>query len=147
VTVTGWGLNWPAMKLLLEEVPPFSMRVICAAVGVALLGAIALRQGEALSVPRALWPRLIVASLLNVTAWMGLASFSLLWLAAAEATIVCYTMPVWASLFAWWLLGEVPGWYHAVGAALGKAACEDAAANEAIEFPLHEPRHLIPGTR
>ncbi|MCZ8147609.1 MAG: DMT family transporter [Roseomonas sp.] len=106
VTVIGWGLNWPATKLLLEEVPPFSIRVICAALGVALLGAIALRQREALSVPRAIWPRLAVASLLNVTAWMGLATFSLLWLTAAEATIVCYTMPVWASLFAWWLLGE-----------------------------------------
>lgn len=106
VTVIGWGLNWPATKLLLEEVPPFSIRVICAALGVALLGAIALRQREALSVPRALWPRLAVASLLNVTAWMGLATFSLLWLTAAEATIVCYTMPVWASLFARWLLGE-----------------------------------------
>jgi drug/metabolite transporter (DMT)-like permease len=50
-----------------------------------------------------------VASLLNVTAWMGLASFSLLWLSAAEATIVCYTMPVWAALMAWAVLGERPG--------------------------------------
>ena len=47
-------------------------------------------------------------SLLNVTAWMGLASFSLLWLAASEATIICYTMPVWAAFFAWAVLGEKP---------------------------------------
>jgi drug/metabolite transporter (DMT)-like permease len=106
VTVVGWGFNWPAMKLLLVEVPPFSMRVACATVGVALLAAIAARGGESLGVPRAVWPRLVLASLLNVTAWMGLASFSLLWLAAAEATIVCYTMPVWASIFAWAVLGE-----------------------------------------
>jgi drug/metabolite transporter (DMT)-like permease len=105
-TVAGWGLNWPAMKLLLAEIPPFSMRVGCAAIGVALLLAIALARREALSVPARIWPRLAVASLLNVTAWMGLASFSLLWLAAGEATIVCYTMPVWASLFAWAFLGE-----------------------------------------
>ena len=106
VTVVGWGFNWQAMKLLLVEVPPFSMRVACATVGVALLAAIAARGGESLGVPRAVWPRLVLASLLNVTAWMGLASFSLLWLAAAEATIVCYTMPVWASIFAWAVLGE-----------------------------------------
>jgi drug/metabolite transporter (DMT)-like permease len=105
-TVAGWGLNWPAMKLLLAEIPPFSMRVACAAIGVSLLLAIALARREALSVPARIWPRLAVASLLNVTAWMGLASFSLLWLAAGEATIVCYTMPVWASLFAWAFLGE-----------------------------------------
>ena len=105
-TVTGWGLNWPAMKLLLEEVPPFSIRAVSAAVGVALLAAIALRRGESLAVPPRLFPRLTLAALLNVTAWMGLASFSLLWLAAGEATIVCYTMPVWASIFAWIVLGE-----------------------------------------
>lgn len=94
------------MKLLLEEVPPFSMRVACAVVGVSLLAAIAARRGESLGVPSGLWPRLALASALNVTAWMGLASFSLLWLAAGEATIVCYTMPVWASIFAWAVLGE-----------------------------------------
>jgi drug/metabolite transporter (DMT)-like permease len=105
-TVCGWGLNWPAMKLLLAEVPPFSMRVACAALGFAVLAAIAVARGESLRVPRALWPRLCLVSLLNVTAWMGLASFSLLWLAAGEATIVCYTMPVWASVLAWLVLGE-----------------------------------------
>jgi drug/metabolite transporter (DMT)-like permease len=105
-TVIGWGLNWPAMKLLLEEVPPFSIRAASAAVGVALLAAIAARRGESLAVPPRLFPRLTLAALLNVTAWMGLASFSLLWLAAGEATIVCYTMPVWASIFAWIVLGE-----------------------------------------
>lgn len=105
-TVVGWGLNWPAMKVLLEEVPPFSIRAASAAVGVALLAAIALRRGESLAVPPRLFPRLTLAALLNVTAWMGLASFSLLWLAAGEATIVCYTMPVWASIFAWIVLGE-----------------------------------------
>lgn len=105
-TVVGWGLNWPAMKVLLDEVPPFTIRAVSAAIGVALLAAIALRRGESLGVPPRLFPRLTLAALLNVTAWMGLASFSLLWLAAGEATIVCYTMPVWASIFAWAILGE-----------------------------------------
>jgi drug/metabolite transporter (DMT)-like permease len=108
LTVIGWGVNWPAMKVLLGEVPPFTIRVLSGALGAALLFGIALARREALAVPRALWPRLMVASLLNVTAWMGLASFSLLWLGAGEATIICYTMPVWAGLFAWALLGEPP---------------------------------------
>jgi drug/metabolite transporter (DMT)-like permease len=94
------------MKTLLAEVPPLSIRMVGGAVGAALLAAIALRLGERASVPSALWPRLVLASLLNVTAWMGLATFSLFWLSASEATIVCYTMPVWASLFGWALLDE-----------------------------------------
>jgi drug/metabolite transporter (DMT)-like permease len=119
VTVFGWGVNWPAMKVLLAELPAFSMRVTCATLGVSLLFGIALARGEALAVPRALWPRLAVVSFLNVTSWMGLAAFSLLWLAAGEATIVCYSMPVWASIFAWIILGEPPGLRRVLALVLG----------------------------
>jgi drug/metabolite transporter (DMT)-like permease len=106
VTTFGWGLNWPAMKLLLEELPVLTTRAAGGGIGFLMLLGIAVALRERLSVPRALWPRLVVVSALNVTAWMGLASFSLLWLSAAEATIVCYTMPVWAALMAWAILGE-----------------------------------------
>ncbi|MFC3029014.1 MULTISPECIES: DMT family transporter [Roseomonadaceae] len=119
VTVIGWGFNWPSMKLLLGVLPPFSMRVVCAVLGISLLFAIAAVKGERLAVPRALWPRLVAASLLNVTAWMGMATFSLLWLAAGEATIVCYTMPVWTSLLAWLVLGEPPSRRRLAALALG----------------------------
>ncbi|WP_198370953.1 DMT family transporter [Roseomonas rosulenta] len=108
-TTIGWGLNWPAMKLLLAELPVLSTRAAHGMLGCSVLLAVALLRRESLAVPAALWPRLLVASLLNVTAWMGLASFALLWLSAAEATIVCYTMPVWAVLMAWAILGERPG--------------------------------------
>ncbi|CAH0239152.1 DMT family transporter [Roseomonas sp. CECT 9278] len=107
-TTIGWGLNWPAMKLLLAELPVLSTRAAGGALGFLVLLAVALARRERLAVPRATWPLLGVVSLLNVTAWMGLASFSLLWLSAAEATIVCYTMPVWAVLMAWAVLGERP---------------------------------------
>ncbi|MBR0651139.1 DMT family transporter [Roseomonas terrae] len=109
LTTMGWGLNWPAMKLLLAEWPVLATRSVSGTLGFAVLLAVALARRESLAVPVALWPRLGLVSLLNVTAWMGLASFSLLWLSAAEATIVCYTMPVWAVLMAWAVLGEKPG--------------------------------------
>ncbi|MBR0680010.1 DMT family transporter [Roseomonas eburnea] len=120
-TTIGWGLNWPAMKLLLAELPVLSTRSAAGALGLLVLLAVARLRGESLAVPLGLWPRLILASLLNVTAWMGLASFSLLWLAAAEATIVCYTMPVWASLMAWAILGERPGAARVAGLILALA--------------------------
>ena len=109
VTTIGWGLNWPAMKLLLAEWPVLTTRGTAGALGFTVLLGVALARRESLAVPPALWPRLVATALLNVTAWMGLASFSLLWLSAAEATIVCYTMPVWAALMAWAILGEKPG--------------------------------------
>lgn len=120
-TTIGWGLNWPAMKVLLGELPVLTTRAASGALGFLVLLAVALSLGESLAVPRRLWGRLVLVSALNVTAWMGLASFSLLWLTAAEATILCYTMPVWAVLMAWAVLGERPGPRRLAGLALALA--------------------------
>jgi drug/metabolite transporter (DMT)-like permease len=37
VSSGAWGLNWPVMKLLMLEWPPFWFRIICASVSVSLL--------------------------------------------------------------------------------------------------------------
>jgi drug/metabolite transporter (DMT)-like permease len=106
LTTLGWGFNWPLMKLLLVEMPPLAARSYAAFLGAALLAAIALARGESLAVPRPLWGRLALFSALNVTGWMGFTTIALLWLSAAEGAILAYTMPVWAALLAWLLLGE-----------------------------------------
>lgn len=106
LAVAGWGSNWPPMKLLLQELPVLSARAWPGLAGALALAAIVRLSGESLAVPRGLWPRLWLAALLNVSAWMGLATFALLWLDASEACLVCYTMPVWAALLAWPVLGE-----------------------------------------
>ena len=105
ITSVGWGFNWPVTKYLLSELPPLTFRGATGVVGACLLAALALARGQSLCVPRKLWPRLMLAALLNVTGWMGLA---LLWLPASEAALIAYTMPVWASILAWPVLGERP---------------------------------------
>lgn len=39
-------------------------------------------------------------------------------LGVSRTALVMYLSPLYAALGAWWLLGEAPSWYHAVGAAL-----------------------------
>ncbi|MBK9135539.1 MAG: DMT family transporter [Betaproteobacteria bacterium] len=39
-------------------------------------------------------------------------------LGAARTALMQYLAPVYGALGAWWVLGEVPHWYHGVGAAL-----------------------------
>jgi drug/metabolite transporter (DMT)-like permease len=73
-----------------------------------LLALLALARGENLRLARALWPRLVLAAFLNVGCWMVLMGFALLWLPASEAALIAYTMPVWASILAWPILGERP---------------------------------------
>jgi drug/metabolite transporter (DMT)-like permease len=65
-------------------------------------------RSQSLSVTEGQWPRLIVAAILNVTGWMVLMGLALLWLPASEAALIAYTMPVWASMLAWPVLGERP---------------------------------------
>jgi drug/metabolite transporter (DMT)-like permease len=107
-TALGWGLNWPATKFLLATCPPLSARGVSGLVAGAILFAVAASLGEPLAVPRALWGRLAVAALLNVSAWMGLTTASMVWLPAGQAATLAYTMPVWAALLAWPMLGERP---------------------------------------
>ena len=106
ITSVCWGINWPVTKYLMVEWPPLSARGLTGIAGGALLAAVAVMRGQSLRVPRELWPRLVLAAFLNVTAWMALMGLALLWLPASEAALIAYTMPVWASLLAWPVLGE-----------------------------------------
>lgn len=108
ITSVGWGFNWPVTKFLLGELPPLTLRGVTGVIGALLLAALALGRGQTLRVDRALWPRLLLAATLNVTGWMVLMGLALLWLPASETALIAYTMPVWASLLAWPVLGERP---------------------------------------
>jgi drug/metabolite transporter (DMT)-like permease len=107
-TSVGWGFNWPVTKYLLSELPPLTMRGVTGISGAVLLALVVLARGQSLRVERALWLRLWLYATLNVSCWMALMGIALLWLGAGEASMIAYTMPVWASLLAWPILGERP---------------------------------------
>jgi probable blue pigment (indigoidine) exporter len=77
VAVIGWGSNWPPLKYLLGEVPPMAARAWPGLAAAAVLMAVVAASGVSLRVPRDAWPRLVLAGLLNVTAWMVLATLRL----------------------------------------------------------------------
>src|ERR1700720_123144 len=106
ITSLGWGFNWPVTKFLLSELPPLTLRGSTGVIGAGLLAVLAVMRGHRLKVSPELWPRLMLAAALNVGAWMVLMGLALLWLPASEAALIAYTMPVWASMLAWFVLGE-----------------------------------------
>ena len=108
ITSVGWGFNWPVTKYLLSELPPLTMRGTTGVIGAGLLALLALVSGQSLRVPRELWARLVLAAFLNVACWMALMGIALLYLPASEAALIAYTMPIWASMLAWPVLGERP---------------------------------------
>jgi drug/metabolite transporter (DMT)-like permease len=121
LTSVGWGFNWPITKYLLSELPPLTLRGGTGVFGAALLALLAILSGQSLRVPAKLWPRLLVAAVLNVACWMVLMGLALLWLPASEAALIAYTMPVWASILAWPILGERPNLLRVISLAMAFA--------------------------
>jgi len=118
ITSVGWGFNWPINKYLLSELPPLTMRGCTGAVGAILLAGLAVLFGQSLGVRRKLWGRLVFGAVFNVGGWMALIGLALLWLPAGEAALIAYTMPVWASILAWPILGERPNLRRVISLAM-----------------------------
>jgi probable blue pigment (indigoidine) exporter len=135
-TALGWGLNWPILKALLAELPPLAARGWAGLAAMLGLFAAALALGQSLRVLPGEWRRLLLASALNVTAWMGLATVGLLWLDAGEGAIVAYTMPVWAALAASAFLGERLTAQRILALVMGLAGVAILLGAHGLEFGL-----------
>src|SRR5437660_1706839 len=62
-----WGLTWPINRLVLYDVPPFSMRVATCLLGASLLFAIVTVQRRNFHIPfGTAWIHIIVAGTLNI---------------------------------------------------------------------------------
>jgi len=133
-TAVGWGLNWPAMKLLLQEWPPLSARGAAGVVAAAILAGVALGRGESLGVPRGAWPRLLLAAFTNVFAWMGCSTVAMTWVSVSEGALLVYTMPLWATVLAWPLLGTRPSSRGFVALLLGFAGVAVLLSARGIDF-------------
>jgi drug/metabolite transporter (DMT)-like permease len=121
VTTVGWGLGWSMMKIVMNDWPPLFARGVAGIIAATGLAFIALARGEAVVPSRTLFGRLILGAAINVFAWMGFTSLSLLWLHVSEAALLTFTMPIWATLLAWPVLGERPTMRTVVALCLGIA--------------------------
>ena len=97
VTAFGWALNWPLMKLLLQQWPPLFSRGLAGVASALILFSIAIARGQALEVPREAVPRLLFASFTNVFAWMGFGTVAMKFVPVGEGALIVYTMPIWAT--------------------------------------------------
>jgi drug/metabolite transporter (DMT)-like permease len=136
VTSVGWGLNFPIMKNLLSEWPPLSSRGLCGIIGAAALALIALARRQSLSVPRPMWSRLVLVSLLTIGGWVAFMGLALLWLNASEAAVLGISIPVWVALLAWPILGERLSPVRAVSLAVALAGIAVLIGGHGLEASL-----------
>jgi drug/metabolite transporter (DMT)-like permease len=116
-----WGLNWPAMKVGVAELPPMLFRTLVLGGGVTVLFFFMRATGVPLTVPRRDWALLLWLALPNVIVWHVLSVLALRMLPSGRAAILGYTMPVWAVIIGLLLYGERPRRAHWWGVAAALA--------------------------
>ncbi|MPZ37311.1 MAG: EamA family transporter [Rhizobiales bacterium] len=107
VLCIGWGTTWVTMKMALDEIPPFSMRLTTLSLGAVVLTSFARFQGRTLAItsPR-MWLHICVASLFNIVGFSLFTPFAQLAADTSRVAIMVYTMPIWAAMLALPILGE-----------------------------------------
>ena len=101
-----WGFNWIAAAVALREVSPWTLRFAGSSIGAITLFAAAFLTGHILRVPRGEYKHIMIAGFFNVAAFQLLSGFAQLSGATTRAIIITYSMPIWATLLSFLMLGE-----------------------------------------
>lgn len=116
-----WGSTFPAIKVVVSEMPVLTFRAICLVAGAAVIAALARWRGRSLAVTRGQLGWLAVLAVLNTLAWNVFTAYGLLYLPAGRAIIIGYTMPLWSVIASAIVLGEPVTIRKVVGLLLGFA--------------------------
>lgn len=141
-----WGLNWPVMKVVLGEVPPWTFRSLCFISAFAGLIAIAAARGHRL-LPRGGWGRIATVGLFAVSLTSIPLMLGMPLLPAGRTVVLYYTMPVWSVLLAAWWLGEPLTRRRLVGVGAGLMAVLLVVSPSLTgeEFPLAGVAYVVLG--
>lgn len=101
-----WGVNWPMMKLSLQELTPLYFRASTMLLGAVWLFVYVQRQGERMRPSGAEWATIAWLGLPNVLGWHTLSIFGVQELASGRAAIVGFTMPIFTVLLGAAFFGE-----------------------------------------
>lgn len=107
------------MKIALSQVPVWWFRSACVLAGGIGLLSISAIGGAQLLPRRRQVPALITCALFAIVGWHLLTGYGLTHMPAGRASIISNTMPVWAALFATFLLSERLTGYKMAGLGLG----------------------------
>lgn len=115
-TILIWAYSWVVMKQVLAYAGPFHFAALRYLLGAAVLFAALVLSRQSLR-PPPLLPTLLIG-LCQTTAFQGLEQWALIGGGAGHVALLAYTMPFWAVLLAWLVLGDRPTRRHWVGVGL-----------------------------
>jgi drug/metabolite transporter (DMT)-like permease len=101
-----WGVNWPMMKLSLQELSPLYFRASTMLLGAAWLFVYVAAKGERMWPVGREWKTIAWLGLPNVLGWHTLSIFGVQELASGRAAILGFTMPIFTVLLGAAFFGE-----------------------------------------
>jgi len=103
-----WGINWPIMKLTVVEVPVLTFRSLCVIAGAIGCLALARMAGHVIALPKGSAWWFVRVSFFNVTCWNIFAVYGVTLMPSGRASILAFTMPLWATAISTvWLKEEL----------------------------------------
>jgi drug/metabolite transporter (DMT)-like permease len=102
----GWGINWVAARIILEALPPWTMRTVGIGLGTLTLFAAAMISGVPLSIVRRDWLKVVIAGFFNVAVFGAGSAYAQVYGTTSRAIVIAYSMPIWAALLARLVLKE-----------------------------------------
>ena len=130
IITIGWGTSWPFLKICLNEIPPWTYRGLIAPTAALFIFLTGFISRQKLSIPAGQLNPLIVASLFNVTIWHIFSAWGIRLLASGQASIIAYTMPLWAVLFSIIINNDHPTTQRMIGLGLGLVGLSALAVGE-----------------
>ncbi|MEC7489397.1 MAG: DMT family transporter [Pseudomonadota bacterium] len=126
-----WGFNWPAIKIAVTEISPWTYRAV--SLVIAALGMLSLAHARVgrLRLPRREIVPIAVLALLNVTGFQMLVAFGLSMMEATRGVILGHTQSLWVVLLGAFILRETVSGAQLWGLLLGLAAMALVIAPEA----------------
>ncbi len=116
-----WGLNWPGMKIILGEMTVWWFRGSCLIAGGSILLMLSALSGNRWKIRLGEIPAVAFCSLFAILGWMVFSAYGVSKMPAGRASIIAFTMPLWATLFSALWLGERISVSKVTGLALGLA--------------------------
>lgn len=116
-----WGTNWPLFALATREVSVWTFRAVAVAMAGVFLLAVAAWRGQSLRVPREYWATIVLATMCYLVLWNIASTYAAILIPSGQAAILGFTMPLWAALLGWALMGQRLSARMGLALALGAA--------------------------
>ncbi|MCP5082264.1 MAG: DMT family transporter [Alphaproteobacteria bacterium] len=129
-----WGANWPGMKIALSELPVWWFRTMSVGFGAAGLLIIARVTHGTIRIPAREIGPLVLCAMFAFLGWHIFAAYGVSQMPAGRASIIAFTMPVWASIFGSFLIGEPFTKPKVIGLLLGLAGLAVLMGEDLLVF-------------